>query len=476
MDLLKIQLLNEEEKQLIHATALQILERAGMAILDQEALQILAGAGAQVDFERRRVRFPEKLVEQALREAPKEVKLYGRDPQKFVHLKKDNVYYSTSGYAVQMYDPRSRSRREISQADLAWMTQIADGLDQVDIYALLATPCDAPPETNDRYQLAIALANSTRHIWNTAYGKEGVRDTVEMLAAVRGSREALRDYPLLTLDLTTLSPLSLDERQASTMVEGARQMLPIGISPGPIGGATAPVTLAGILAQANAEFLGANTLCQVVQPGVPVIYTQWTRVLDMASGGVTMGGPEFSLLRIANAEMARFYNLPSRGGGLIADGKAADEQLGAEKLLNCLMSSLAGLNVVAGVGQTDFINTVRIDQMFIDNEIIGIVKRMRRGVAVTPETIAQEVIERVGPGGNYLAEDHTVSHFRKELWFPKLWDRKTWAVWEAEGAKDVAARAAEKLAAFEAKTPPLDPAVEKAMWEIVHAADRKNVG
>jgi trimethylamine---corrinoid protein Co-methyltransferase len=473
MNQLRIQLMSEDEKGLVHRAALEILEETGMVIMEPEALDLLAQAGARVDFEQQRVRFPAQLVEQALRAAPKEVRLYGRDTQRCVCLKQDQVYYSTSGYAVQVHDPRTHSRRAVSQADLAWTTQIADDLDQVDIYAVLATPGDAPSATNDRYQLAIALANSTRPIWNTAYGKAGVLDAVQMLSLVRGSREALRQYPLMALDLTTLSALQLDERQASTMIEGARQMLPIGISPGPIGGATAPVTLGSIIVQANAEFLGALTLCQIVQPGVPVIYTQWTRVLDMASSGVTMGGPEFSLLRIANAEMAQYYDLPSRGGGLIADGKAPDEQLGAEKMLNCLTASLAGLNVVAGVGQTDFINTIRVDQMFIDNEIIRIVKHMRRGITVSPETIALDEIKAVGPRGNFLATDHTRTHYRQELWFPRLWDRHPWSVWEADGAKDVAQRAAEKLAAFQPKVPPLDPATDKAMWEVVRQADRQ---
>ena len=334
----------------------------------------------------------------------------------------------------------------MGKEDLAWVTRLADGLDQVDIYALLGTPVDAPPETNDRYQLAIALANTRKHIWNTAYGKEGVEDAVRMASAVRGSPEALRQYPLFTLDLTTLSPLQLDERQASTMIAGARHWIPIGASPGPIGGATGPVTLAGTLTQANAEFLGALALCQVVQPGIPVIYTQWTRSLDMASGSVAMGGPEFSLLRIATAEMARYYGLPSRGGGMMADAKAADAQMGMEKMINCLMASLAGLNVVAGVGQTDFINTVRADQMFIDNEMISLVKRMCRGILVNEETMALDAIQQVGPGGNYLAAEHTVANFRQELWFPRLFDRKIWAVWEEEGAQDIAERASQKVA------------------------------
>jgi trimethylamine---corrinoid protein Co-methyltransferase len=265
----------------------------------------------------------------------------------------------------------------------------------------------------------------------------------------------------------------LDERQASTAVEGAREFLPIGMSPGPIGGATGPVTLAGTLTQANAEFLGSLVLCQAVQPGVPVIYTQWTRTLDMARGGVSMGGPEFSLLRIATAEMARFYRLPSRGGGLMADSKAIDAQMGVEKLMNCLMASLAGLNVVAGVGQTDFINTVRPDQMFIDNEIISIVRRMRQGFAVNADTMAVETIGEIGPGGNYLANEHTVSNFRKELWFPRLWDRQTWSVWEENGGLDVAARAAEKVASAPDLVPALDPVIEQEIWQVITEADRQ---
>ena len=473
MEKISMQLLSKEEQDRIHTASLEILEQVGMAVMDREALELLAGAGAKVDFPAQRVRFPASLIQYALEKAPGEVKLYGRDINQVVHLRPGSVYYSTSGYAVWVYDPATGKRREMSKEDLAWVTRLADGLDQVDIYALLGTPVDAPPETNDRYQLAIALANTRKHIWNTAYGKEGVEDAVRMSAAVRGSREALRQYPLFTLDLTVLSPLQLDERQASTMIAGARHWIPIGASPGPIGGATSPVTLAGTLTQANAEFLGALALCQVTQPGIPVIYTQWTRSLDMASGSVAMGGPEFSLLRIATAEMARYYGLPSRGGGMMADSKAADAQMGMEKMLNCLMASLAGLNVVAGVGQTDFINTVRADQMFIDNEMISLVKRMCRGINVNDDTIAVDAIRQVGPGGNYLAAEHTVANFRQELWFPRLFDRKIWAVWEEEGAQDIAARARQKVASAKQNVPPLDEAVSKEILDIVSQADRR---
>jgi trimethylamine--corrinoid protein Co-methyltransferase len=157
----------------------------------------------------------------------------------------------------------------------------------------------------------------------------------------------------------------------------------------------------------------------------------------------------------------------------MADSKAADAQMGAEKLLNCLMSSLAGLNVVSGVGQTDFINTVRPDQMFIDNEIISLVRRMRRGIKVNDDTLGLAAIQEIGPGGNYLAADHTVQNFRKELWFPKLFDRKVWSVWEEAGALDIAARAGRKVTESKHIVPTLDERISQEIWQVVHEADQR---
>ncbi len=466
-------LLSPDDQKRIHTDSLRVLEEVGLQILEPQALEILTGHGARVDRARQRVHFPPDLVTASVARAPHAFSLFSRDGAREIRLRQGEVYFTTNGYAVHLYDPASGVRRGIQQKDLAWVTQLADSMDQIDFYSVMATPADAPPETNDRYQLAISVANTTKPIWNTAYGPEGVRDAVAIGTAVRGSRQALREKPLFTLDLTTLSPLQLDERQAGTMIEGARQGLPIGISPGPIAGATAPVTLAGTIVQANAELLGAITLVQLVQAGTPVVFTQYTRSLDMASGGVTMGGPEFALFRIATAEMARFYDLPSRGGGLIADGKACDAQVGAEKMLNVLAASLAGLTISAGAGFVDFINTIRPEQLLIDNEIISQVRRLRRGITLDGGSLALDVIAQVGPGGNYLAQDHTASNFRSELWFPKLWDRKPWSVWEAEGGKDVARRAAERLQAWSPKVPPLTEDVERAVWDVVREADGK---
>ncbi len=471
---MSLQFLSEDEKHSIHAAALDLLEDVGLRIKEAEAADILADAGAHVDKSNHRVRFPKSLIEGALATAPSEFKLYGRDlDEHIIDLRPGNVYHSTNGYAVHWYDPDSGTRRPINQEDLAWITRLADAQDQMEVLCVIGTPVDVPAETNDRYQSVISLINTTRHIWATAYGKEGVHDAVRIASIVRGSREALRQYPLFTLDLTTLSPLELDQRQSSTMIEGARQWIPISLSPGPIGGATGPVTMAGNVTQANAEVLGAITLCQIVQPGIPVIYNQYSRSLDMSSGQLAMGGPEFSMQRVATAEMARYYNLPSRGGGMISDAKAVDAQMGAEKMLNCLMPSLAGLNIANGIGMADSLNTVRPELMVIDNEIIRMVGHILKGFEVNQETIPLDLIGEVGPGGNYLTTEHTLKHFRRELWFTRLWDRTPWTVWEKEGAMEVAERAWAMIKADKHVVPPLDEGVEDAIWEVVRKADQQ---
>jgi trimethylamine--corrinoid protein Co-methyltransferase len=169
--------------------------------------------------------------------------------------------------------------------------------------------------------------------------------------------------------------------------------------------------------------------------------------------------------------MGSFYGLPSRGGGLITDAKVPDAQMGAEKMLNCLTASLAGLNTLAGAGAVDFINTINPMQMLIDHEIIRVVKHMLRGFEVNSSSIALDVIREVGHGGTYLTHDHTVEKFRQELWFPELWDRKGWSVWEEEGSADVSARARASLLEFNHSVPAFDAQVEQRIWEIVERAD-----
>jgi trimethylamine--corrinoid protein Co-methyltransferase len=193
----------------------------------------------------------------------------------------------------------------------------------------------------------------------------------------------------------------------------------------------------------------------------------------MGTGNISMGGPEFSLLRIATTEMAKHYKIPSRGGGLFSDSKVADAQLGVEKMMNCLTSSLAGLGVVAGMGMAGLSNTICPNVLLIDNEIIRVVRHMIRGIPINAETISKEIIMEVGFGGNYLVHEHTAMNFRKELWFPKIWDRKVWSTWAEEGAHEISVRTHQMINNYQHEQPALDDEIKQAIWEIVSAADQR---
>ena len=207
------------------------------------------------------------------------------------------------------------------------------------------------------------------------------------------------------------------------IVETSEQGLPLFIESGPMSGGTSPATLASTVVLANAELLSSFVLAKAVNPAVPLIYASWARILDMRAATVSHGGPEFPLLRMATTQMAKYYGLPSGGGGILADTKSIDVQLGMEKLGTGLLPALADTNMVVGMGLFADENAISLETLVIDHEICGWIKRVMRGIEVTDETTDLSVFEAVGPGGDFVGTGFTLEHFRKEMFIPKIMDR-----------------------------------------------------
>ena len=470
-----LNLLTDAEANRVHEASLRILSEVGLRVDDEEARSYLGAAGAQVNLQSNVVRFPAHVVEQALRSTPSTLRLYDRNQASYTEVAAGRVCFGSSGYAVYVYDLDSGQRRQVLRSDLADMTRLVDSLEHCAIVGILGTPSDVPELTVDRHQMAITLQNTQKHILAEATGHDGAADVIAMAVAVTGSLEKLRERPIFTFDVTVSSPLMLSESPAQVLIEGAKAGIPMGISSGPMAGATSPVTLGGTLAMANAETLAGLVLTQVVSPGAPVIYTSWSRSLDMRVANVTMGSPEFALLRVCTAQMARYYNLPSRGGALMTDSKIPDAQAGYEKMQTCLLSALAGLSIVAGIGQTDFIKTMSFEQAIIDNEIAHMTQRILAGIAVSDATLAVDVIKNVGPGGNFLSTDHTLEHFRAELQDPLLSDRFLYEQWQAKGAPiaDARAKAVARHVLATHSVPQLPDSVIKGIGAILQRADAR---
>jgi trimethylamine--corrinoid protein Co-methyltransferase len=472
----KLEILSSDEVVRIHDASLEVLVNAGVQVKDLETRRMLEEAGARVDKSNHVIKIPESLVHEALKKAPKEFALYGRDQVQPLRLGQWDTYFTTGGYATYVYDVTTGERREVTSRDLGDAVRLADALPNCDLVANLpATPRDVPQTTLERHQWAIGLTNTSKHVLSEARGYESVRDATAMAAAIAGSTDALKKRPIITFDVTTISPLTQDRLQTQEIIGGARNGIPVSISPGPMAGASSPVTLAGTMAQANAEFLSGLVISQVASPGAPVIYACWARHLDQKTANVAMGTPEFALLRVCQAQLGRYYGLPTRGGGLVTDSKISDAQSGYEKMATCLIPAMAGLNIVAGMAMVNSLNTMSFEQFMLDEEIVGFTKRMLKGIDISQEKIAADVIKAIGPGGSFLGTRHSLKHFKEELWMPQISDRTTWSQWHERGEKrvEVMAREAAKKVLASHQRPALPAEVEKRIWSIVREAEKR---
>ena len=471
----KLEILSRDELSQIHHASLEILASVGVRVDDPPTRKMLSESGAQVDERKGTVRIPETLAIEALKDAPKEFTLYGRDGSSPVELGQWDTYFTTGGYATYVYDLTTGTRREVTSRDLADAVRLADALPDCDLLANLpAAPRDVPQVALDRYQWAIGLTNTSKHVLSEARGYDSVNDAIAMATAITGSTDALKKRPIITFDVATISPLSHDRLQTQEMVGGARHGVPVSIGTGPMAGASSPVTLVGTMVVANAEFLSALVILQITSRGAPVIYSSWARHLDQRTANVTMGTPEFALLRVCQAQLGRYYGLPTRGGGLVTDSKAVDAQSGYEKMVTCLVPAMAGLNIVAGMAMCDSLNTMSFEQFIIDSEVVGLTRRILDGISVSPEKIATDLIKSIGPGGSFLGTKHSLKHFREELWMPQISDRTTWSQWHERGEKSAQVRAHEtaKKILDSHQPSPLPADVEKKIWSVVREAEK----
>jgi trimethylamine--corrinoid protein Co-methyltransferase len=239
-----------------------------------------------------------------------------------------------------------------------------------------------------------------------------------------------------------VSPLHLDTSVTDILLEWCTHGLPVVLSSAPMAGSTSPVTLAGALVQLNAEQLSGVVLTQLVQAGAPVLAGYIPGVADMRSGGYLGGAIEFGMMQAAAAQMAHFYGVPIYGSGGMSDSKVPDAQAGYEKMATLLLAAMGGCNYIHhALGMVTNMNAVSLEQMVIDDDIVGMVMRVLRGIVSTDDMLAVEAIDRVGPGGHYLMDAHTLHFMRSELFHPELADRQIRASWEAAGKRDIRDRA-----------------------------------
>ncbi|MEM2368626.1 MAG: trimethylamine methyltransferase family protein, partial [Candidatus Bathyarchaeia archaeon] len=429
--------LSKKQKYAVHLTSLDILQEVGVIIPYEEVLQKLEEAGAEVDHKSQRAFIPHYLAKDALQKTPHRFSVYHRDLKTRRTLGGDETHFGTVGFATNFYDAASRTYRRVTVQDLANATRIADALDNVEFYMCMGSPMDVPHEIVDRYMWATAFENTSKPIINEAMRKEGAQDAIEMASTIVGGVEELRKKPIMLLLISITSPLTYDRATLEAFVEACKLGIPVFVNSGPMAGATSPVTLAGTLALNMAEFISALVIRYVVNKNAPLVIGSWARAMDVRQASAVLGGPEFALLHSCIANMAHYYSIPSAGGGVLTDSKSLDAQMGYEKALTGVLPALAGLNLICGMGLIASENTMSLEGLIIDNEIVSMIKKLVGGFEITDETLAFDVIKNVGPKGSFIKERHTLEHFRREIWIPKITDRTFPEIWVKSGARDL---------------------------------------
>jgi trimethylamine--corrinoid protein Co-methyltransferase len=463
-----IELLTQDEKETIHEKSLEILKNTGAVFKWQPALKVLKEAGCNVDFESQVVKFPQDVVMDALKSCPSSFIVRGRDPKYEIELAPDTVYFvNQPGPAI--YNFETGVKRTGTVRDLAEMTRICDALENIhSILPAILTIADRPPEVGFEWANATMLRNSTKSPVLPG-GIFAIQWMIELAKAA-----GIQPMGGCTCE----PPLTYSADQCDTLIRLAKEGWGTWFDTGGGSGATSPATLAGTVLQVNTELMAGLVLQQVVNPGVGIMYGTMATPLDMRSGHMAIG-IEGYMVAAALAGMSRFYNIPCSSFDSLTGGKSpTDQQVGYEKAMSYIMLAQAGVNYIIGAGGIDGQSCVSIEQLVIDNEIFGMIGRYLQGITVNEETLAADLIEKVGPiPGNFLTEAHTKKWWKKEQYLPNLNYRLSFEEWQQAGSKDVAARAKERADELlrTHEVPPLPEDVDREVSRILQAAEKEKV-
>jgi len=473
-----LRLLSKDEVEAIHAASLEVLEHVGMHSDSHKILEIFREIGAEVDFRKKRIKIPQHLVEEALKKTPKRFIFCGRNPKNDILLENGRVYFGMGGTPVPyVRDLETGEFRTSTKKDFQNATKLGDALPNMSFLMGIAGAFDMPKGTEFIHEWEALFTNTSKPIIYSAPSGEYARWVIRMASAIVGGLEELKKRPIMSIYSETASPLSFTDIN-DNMIECAKAGIPVTLGPAPIMGASAPATLAGATVVGNAESLAALTLIQAVNPHSPIIYAAWAVVMDPRSGAVVYGAPEHSLtFGVINGQIAEYYNLPSFGLGGATDSKVPDAQAGAEIALSLLMNALAGVNLIHDCGYLASGRAGSMEMAVICDEVAGYVLRMIRRIEVNDETLAVDVIKAVGPREHFFTQKHTFKYIEREIYLPKIFDRKALEIWIREGMKDVATIAREKAKKIleEHEPDPLPKDVRETLSRIVKEAEEKLV-
>lgn len=425
----QVEMFTENQIVKIHNSALRILEEIGIKVDEEHALQLLDENNCEVNFDNRVVKFSRNTVKESIKKAPDSIKLCGRDSEQNFVLDPDRCFFTAGTGATSVLDLDINARRKAIKEDLINAALLSDALPNIDSTWSIFTLRDDP--MLGFHQLHAILAHNTKHAsivnW---YGGELTAKLIDMIAIVVGGRDKLSKRTLVTMYGEPVSPLTFRRENIEAMLKWTEVSLPLIWYPAQKPGATSPMTLAGALAQGLAESLAGNVLAQVNNSETPVILGASPLIMDMRTAMNTYFSPETFLLQAATGQWGRYVGIPTFGTGGCTNSYSLDYQAGVESALTLYGAVLGGQNLIHDLSFAGAGDLGSLELLTLTDELVGMIKRSVRGMEINEETIAHEVIDRVGHGGNYLREPHTMKHARDELFAPELIKRISEDSWK----------------------------------------------
>jgi len=482
----QLKVLSRNQIRDVHYATLDVLQHTGVVVHSEEALKVLDEAGADIDYEKERAWIPPHLVEEAIRKTPHGFRLCGRNPKKYCKLEGNRVYFCTAGGPPHVLDLNGKRRRATIR-DFENLVKLTDALENIDMAGAgihgMVEEIGLPEAVQHAREFLRTLKNTDKPcgLLEAGRGKDQAIDSIKLACAVMGDLKKLRRNPMTRCHVNPVSPLILSKGLIESAIVYARHGLPIHFGSEVLGSATGPTTLAGILVQLNAENLSGVVVAQFAaspEHRPPILYGCISGILDQRTVVPALGSPEAGLINAASTQMAKYYGMASRGSGGYTESKIPDAQAGYESMMTLMMTALAGTNLIyASGGLEPGVLSISYEKYVLDNDMIGMIRRIMDGFRITDETLAVDIIDKVGPGGHYLAQKHTLKFITKEHYLPTIFDRKNYERWVQFNSENIrkAARDRAKKILEEHQPEPLDKDVEKDLQKIIKQIEQREI-
>ena len=422
-----------------------LLDRIGVFVENEEAVNLLRGAGARIDGASRRVFISSAVIENALSSAPRTIALFGASGEQSFIVGGDEIHFDPGSSALRLFDHQTQSERAPRTRDLVRFHRLIQQLENFHFQSTGLISADVAEAIADSYRLFIALQYCSKPIVTGLFVVEGFKPMFEMLSAVRGGADALREKPLAIFDACPSPPLKWSNLTTQSLIDCARAGIPSELVSMPLTGATAPVTLSGALVQLTAENLAGVVITQAAHPGAPVIFGGSPSCFDMHTALPPMGAIETMMIDCAYSQIGKLLGLPTHAYVGLSDSKCVDAQAGLETGMGAILGALSGINVMSGGGMLDYESAQSYEKLVIDNDICGMAYRLVQGIGQRDEPLAMDLFSEPSGETEFLTHPHTLLWHALEQKYPHVINRDGYEQWVHNGKPTLVERASQQV-------------------------------